>query len=473
MNDGVSKGQGNSRYLKSNIPASTTLQQLISMLNNGTFPVDFNGINEAGWLQIGTALNKANLFSDQTAAKYPTGTETVDGALGAIPDAVAAVGDLKTTVRSSLGSKWLLCNGDVVSQTEYPELYSRLSQQRFSNGWSTPDTVASNARGAWKQVGSYWIRYEGSEAGGDTIYYADSPTKLGTAITGLTGFMDMAYNGTYYVALCKGSNGYDVEIRYATSISGPYTYRSIQNGAGSRQANCLNIICDSSNRFVFAYRYQDNLRLVRGSNPATMSVVAENIQENSSSSYGDESYYIASGNGYYVLSHGSNRSAEKALYAQTETPSTWKETSLAGIFSFVNNQFVSQSCKAYGNLPSNLSGQDDTRSADGNTPIPCGFLGGYYFYISREYNTVEHPSDSIEAITYGNTLPLLSGYNRHAVSTYNDGPDAWWNYEDGLYIWGPYNTLFANFPERRLPAISDLSGNGQGVYTYIKAKEGL
>lgn len=82
MNDGVSKGQGNSRYLKSNIPASTTLQQLISMLNNGTFPVDFNGINEAGWLQIGTALNKANLFSDQTAAKYPAGTETVDGALG-------------------------------------------------------------------------------------------------------------------------------------------------------------------------------------------------------------------------------------------------------------------------------------------------------------------------------------------------------------------------------------------------------
>lgn len=81
MNDGVSKGQGNSRYLKSNIPASTTLQQLISMLNNGTFPVDFNGINEAGWLQIGTALNKANLFSDQTAAKYPDGTETVDGAL--------------------------------------------------------------------------------------------------------------------------------------------------------------------------------------------------------------------------------------------------------------------------------------------------------------------------------------------------------------------------------------------------------
>lgn len=107
MIDSVSKGQGNSRYLKSNIPASTTLQQLISMLNNGTFPVDFNGINEAGWLQIGTALNKANLFSDQTAAKYPDGTETVDGALSKIPNMVANISSKVVVTRIDTSRTWI------------------------------------------------------------------------------------------------------------------------------------------------------------------------------------------------------------------------------------------------------------------------------------------------------------------------------------------------------------------------------
>lgn len=119
MNDGVSKGQGNSRYLKSNIPASTTLQQLISMLNNGTFPVDFNGINEAGWLQIGTALNKANLFSDQTAAKYPDGTETVDGALNVLSTASLVQSKSRTPIllnNLSVGDTIKLLKNNVVTE---------------------------------------------------------------------------------------------------------------------------------------------------------------------------------------------------------------------------------------------------------------------------------------------------------------------------------------------------------------------
>lgn len=68
MKDFVSLGNGDSRYLKSNIPSNTTLAQLITMLRNGTFPFDFNGINPAGIAQIGTGLNKENLLNDDTAA---------------------------------------------------------------------------------------------------------------------------------------------------------------------------------------------------------------------------------------------------------------------------------------------------------------------------------------------------------------------------------------------------------------------
>ena len=68
MENLVPLGTGNSRFMKSNIPASTTLAQLIQMLNNGTFPYDVGPINPAGISQQGTPLNKATLLQDATCA---------------------------------------------------------------------------------------------------------------------------------------------------------------------------------------------------------------------------------------------------------------------------------------------------------------------------------------------------------------------------------------------------------------------
>ena len=45
-------------------------QEFAAALVAGTLPVDFNGINETGWEQLGTVLNKANLLSDETAEMY-------------------------------------------------------------------------------------------------------------------------------------------------------------------------------------------------------------------------------------------------------------------------------------------------------------------------------------------------------------------------------------------------------------------
>lgn len=77
MENLVPLGTGNSRFMKSNIPASTTLAQLIQMLNNGTFPYDIGTINPAGISQQGTPLNKATLLKDATAALYGLGTDAV------------------------------------------------------------------------------------------------------------------------------------------------------------------------------------------------------------------------------------------------------------------------------------------------------------------------------------------------------------------------------------------------------------
>lgn len=67
MQDAIIKGIGNSRYLKTVGEALSlypTYEDFLQAMIEGTFPVDFNGINKDGWTQLGTLLNKANLLSD-------------------------------------------------------------------------------------------------------------------------------------------------------------------------------------------------------------------------------------------------------------------------------------------------------------------------------------------------------------------------------------------------------------------------
>lgn len=80
MQDGIIKGTGNSRYLKSISNFLTqypTYQDFVAALVAGTLPIDLNGINETGWDQLGTALNKANLLSDETAAALDLESDAV------------------------------------------------------------------------------------------------------------------------------------------------------------------------------------------------------------------------------------------------------------------------------------------------------------------------------------------------------------------------------------------------------------
>lgn len=68
MKDFIAKGTGNSRTLRSSIPAGTTWEDALKMLSNGTFPIDLAGFNPAGIAQQGTLLSAENLLSDETAS---------------------------------------------------------------------------------------------------------------------------------------------------------------------------------------------------------------------------------------------------------------------------------------------------------------------------------------------------------------------------------------------------------------------
>lgn len=120
MIDSVLKGTGNSRFLKSAVPAGTSWADALAMLQAGTFPIDFNGINTDGFQQVGTPLNKANLLKDATAAQIglPPST-TPDGMFQALGN----TGELhvwKKTVKNAEDVPAGYTLGEVQNVTKYP-----------------------------------------------------------------------------------------------------------------------------------------------------------------------------------------------------------------------------------------------------------------------------------------------------------------------------------------------------------------
>lgn len=120
MIDSVLKGTGNSRFLKSAVPAGTSWADALAMLQAGTFPIDFNGINTEGFQQVGTPLNKANLLKDATAAQIglPPST-TPDGMFRALGN----TGELhvwRKTVKNAEDVPAGYTLGEVQNVTKYP-----------------------------------------------------------------------------------------------------------------------------------------------------------------------------------------------------------------------------------------------------------------------------------------------------------------------------------------------------------------
>lgn len=96
MQDQIIKGTGDSRYLRSSIAVGTTLEQIITLLRNGEFPIDFAGYNSEGIDTQGTDLNKANLLQDGTASLFGLGTDATPN------DVLASIATSLATISSAL-----------------------------------------------------------------------------------------------------------------------------------------------------------------------------------------------------------------------------------------------------------------------------------------------------------------------------------------------------------------------------------
>lgn len=79
MRDLEIKGTGNSRYIKSSIPANTTFDEFLTMLRAGNLPIDLMGLNTAGIItQSPSAYSKANVLPDTVCSTLGLNSTTAE-----------------------------------------------------------------------------------------------------------------------------------------------------------------------------------------------------------------------------------------------------------------------------------------------------------------------------------------------------------------------------------------------------------
>lgn len=136
-------------------------------------------------------------------------------------------GDVLLTARNP-GSEWVLCNGDEISASTYPDLVGILPQSSLPDKWtmrniSTGDTVG--LIGIVYGVG-YWVA-----AGGRKIFYTTNP------LTGTWTAVSVPISSYYSISRIKFLQGYFIlcisgtanQICYASTPNGTWTVKTLYN----------------------------------------------------------------------------------------------------------------------------------------------------------------------------------------------------------------------------------------------------
>lgn len=203
MKDGIIKGSGNSRFLKSVENFKTlypTYDAFVSALVAGTLPVDFNGINAAGWEQIGDALGKNALLKDATAALFGLGAE-------ALPDDVLAA--IKSTFNSqaeNIASKAKIVTGSFTGTSAGTS--SNTTTKTLTFGF-TPKIVLMHAANSNASPYPPVIMINGATGAMVAMPGASAMTRIGLAwgsntltLTGTITSLNNAGTTYYYAAFC-------------------------------------------------------------------------------------------------------------------------------------------------------------------------------------------------------------------------------------------------------------------------------
>lgn len=228
MKDSILKGTGNSRFLKSAVPAGTSWADALAMLQAGTFPIDFNGINTEGFQQVGTPLNKANLLKDATALTLGLTGDVVPNDMF---NALAHAGDLhvwrKTVTIAREIPAWYTL-GDTIASLKAAEAFTvqRKFTVKVAASISVDDagTITMNNPTSSEYVfDASAPEYLGPQVAGKFVQFSSTGDNI-EVVSGTWFFETTASasfsNMTYYVTKAKPVNTHGI-IPAGTTVTYP------------------------------------------------------------------------------------------------------------------------------------------------------------------------------------------------------------------------------------------------------------
>lgn len=228
------------------------------------------------------------------------------------------IGDTLTTARNDLGSNWLLCNGDLVSKEQYPELWDVLSKSQEAEGIGATyqeinDAVSSGRNqycGGIAYGNGYWVicvSHDGREDLG--VYYSTDKVSWTYKLISSGRQNSSAYRIRFvngYFVICASISG-GAEILYTQDPSANW---SSSFNAGFYA--CVDILY-VDNTFVACVNSQNT----NGISILYSSAITDNFSRWSSvtvAGYGETAYSMSYVNGYWVVcgNHYSSSSGNQA-----------------------------------------------------------------------------------------------------------------------------------------------------------------
>lgn len=207
MQDGIIKGTGNSRYLKSVqnfLTLYPTYQSFAQALVSGTLPIDFNGINAAGWNQIGTALNKANLLSDATAS------------LLGLSDSSATINNGLEALANRAIEGWVAIAGTYTGDNTVDRVINTDLQPAFV--WIFQDSGYSPSEGPWIRIPGIRASFFQNKSSGATYSQDNSISSIVT-----NGFVVSSKDTLYSTSSYNNSNMSGMTYKYfAFCVAGEF-----------------------------------------------------------------------------------------------------------------------------------------------------------------------------------------------------------------------------------------------------------
>lgn len=189
MKDTIIKQTGNSRKLKTSLPAGTTWEEALDLLREGNFPIDLLGLVAEGVQQQGTAFSKATMLDDATiSALGLSGDVTPNQAILTLANKIKNVGNTYGTCTTAAGTA-----AKVATLSGFTLTTGSIVAIKFSNfNTHTSPSLNVNSTGA-KPIYDY-----------RTNSYPD----VGAIMSGTHLFV---YNGAQWVLLNPATSGLELE----------------------------------------------------------------------------------------------------------------------------------------------------------------------------------------------------------------------------------------------------------------------